>query len=72
MSLQDPRCLPPSLISLGLMHLVMVILTVSFHQPWYVIFLNPIRELGWWFIILRSFLVYRRKGLVWRGRTYPG
>jgi hypothetical protein len=32
--------------------------------------LNPLREVGWWWIMLRSIVVYHRRGIVWRGRSY--
>ena len=47
-------------------------IAVVFRQPWYIAFLSPLRELGWWWIYLRSMVVYHRKGLVWRGRRYAG
>ncbi|MHC4696646.1 MAG: glycosyltransferase family 2 protein [Planctomycetota bacterium] len=53
-----------------LMHVVGTGLAIRFHQPWYVAFLMPVREIGWWAIILRSFVAYYRKGIVWRGRRY--
>ncbi len=60
----------PAITALALMHLVTGGLTIRFHQPWYVTFLNPVREVCWWGILLRSFFVFRREGLVWRGRRY--
>lgn len=64
---------PPSLpaaVALLLMHAVFAGLAITFRQPWYLTFLNPVREAGWWWILLRSYLAYRREGLVWRGRKY--
>jgi len=60
----------PATIALVLMHLVSGGLAWWFRQPWYVAFLNPVRELGWGWILLRSAARYYRRGLVWRGRTY--
>jgi len=60
----------PALISLVLMHLIFAMLAIRLRQPWYTTFCNPIREVVWWWIFGRSFVVYCRRGLVWRGRTY--
>jgi glycosyltransferase involved in cell wall biosynthesis len=60
----------PAAISLILMHLVFGCISLFFKQPWYIAFLNPLREVGWWWIMLRSLIVYHRKGIVWRGRSY--
>lgn len=60
----------PALISLGLMHAVFAGLAFRFAEPWYITFTNPIREIGWWYIFMRSFIVYQRKGVVWRNRSY--
>ncbi|MCH7814386.1 MAG: glycosyltransferase [Planctomycetes bacterium] len=60
----------PAAISLAAMHLVLGGLAVWFRQPWPVAVLNPIREFGWWWIVLRSMVLYYRRGLVWRGRNY--
>ncbi|MGB2987098.1 MAG: glycosyltransferase [Phycisphaerae bacterium] len=60
----------PAMIALILMHLVTVGLAIRFHQPWYVTFLNPLREVCWWGVLLRSFIAYHRHGIVWRGRRY--
>jgi len=60
----------PATISLTLMHAVMAGIAWTFRQPWYLTFLNPLREVGWWWVLFRSWLVYRRRGLVWRGRSY--
>ena len=35
-----------------------------------VAFSDPVRELCWWVIIVRSLIVYHREGIVWRGRRY--
>ena len=40
--------------------------------PGAIAFLEPVREIGWWGIILRSFIAYYREGIVWRGRRYDG
>lgn len=68
--LVDGRINVPATISLVVMHAVMGGLAWRYGEPWYIMFLNPLREIGWFWIFLRSFLVYRRKGLVWRGRSY--
>ncbi len=60
----------PAIAPIVLMHLVATGLVIRFHQPWYVAFLMPVREIGWWGILLRSFVTYYRKGIVWRGRRY--
>lgn len=60
----------PACISLALMHLVFALIAVFFRQPWAIVFLNPVRELGWWWIFLRSLIAFHRRGVVWRGRTY--
>lgn len=60
----------PATLSLALMHLVFAALAIRFREPWYVVFLNPVRELGWWWIFLRSTVIYYRKGVVWRDRQY--
>ena len=60
----------PAWIALFCMHVVLGGLALVFRQPWYITFLNPLRELCWWGIMIRSFVRYRRRGLVWRGRRY--
>lgn len=60
----------PATISLILMHTVFAGIAWHYQEPWYIIFLNPLREVGWLWIYTRSFIVYMRKGLVWRGREY--
>ncbi|MDH4226314.1 MAG: glycosyltransferase [Deltaproteobacteria bacterium] len=61
----------PAVISLVLMHWIFFSMFLVFRQPWYVTFLNPIRELGWWAIFAASFMeYYRRGGVHWRGRTF--
>lgn len=60
----------PTMAALVVMHLVTIGLVIRFRQPWYVAFLEPLRQIGWWGIMLRSFFVYQRKGIVWRGRRY--
>lgn len=61
----------PSAIALMLMHLILFVTSRIFRQPWYIAFLNPVRELGWWLIIILSFIYYYRHGGVrWRGRTF--
>jgi len=60
----------PASISLACMHVILAVLALRFRQSWCIAFLNPVRELCWWWIILRSFVRYRRHGVVWRGRTY--
>jgi hypothetical protein len=56
---------------LAAMHLVFAGLAWRYREPWYITFCNPLREVGWLWIFVRSFVVYCRKGLVWRGRSYP-
>jgi cellulose synthase/poly-beta-1,6-N-acetylglucosamine synthase-like glycosyltransferase len=60
----------PAAISLIFAHVVFGSISLFFKQPWYIAFLNPLREVGWWWIMLRSLVVYHRKGIVWRGRSY--
>ncbi len=60
----------PASIALAGMHVVMASLAVIFRQPWYITFLNPLREVCWWWILIRSYRQHRRHGVVWRGRTY--
>ncbi len=60
----------PSVIALTTMHVVMGFLAVHFRQRWYVTFLTPLREICWWGILIRSVVIYRRHGIVWRGRRY--
>jgi glycosyltransferase involved in cell wall biosynthesis len=60
----------PATTALVLMHLVMVSLVIKFRQRWYVTFLNPVREVLWWGVLVRSFIAYLRHGIVWRGRQY--
>jgi hypothetical protein len=60
----------PAAISLILMHVVFAGIAWRYAEPWYITFLNPLREIGWFWIFTRSYILYRRKGLVWRGRTY--
>ena len=60
----------PAATSLIFMHMVFGCVSFFFEQPWYIAFLNPLREIGWWWIMLRSLVVYHRKGIVWRGRSY--
>lgn len=56
--------------SLVLMHATFAGIAWRYGEPWYITFLNPLRELGWLWIFTRSFFLYRRDGLVWRGRSY--
>ncbi len=60
----------PATISLVLMHLVFAGIAWRYREPWYITFMNPLREIGWFWIFARSFVLFRRKGLQWRGRTY--
>ena len=60
----------PASIALVCMHVVMASVAVIFRQPWYITFLNPVRELCWWWILIRSYRQHRRHGVIWRGRTY--
>ena len=61
----------PAVIALVMMHAVFAGIAWRYREPWYITFLNPLRELGWLWIFTRSFVLYYRKGLVWRGRSYP-
>ncbi|HOW90441.1 MAG TPA: glycosyltransferase, partial [Elusimicrobiales bacterium] len=61
---------PSALAALVLMHTLAWRCARLFRLPWYTAFLTPVGELLWWWIALRSFLRYRRKGVVWRGRTF--
>ena len=70
LSLRSGGISVPALISLVLMHAILGGIALTFRQPWFIAFLNPIREIAWWYILLRSFVVYHRKGIVWRGRRY--
>ena len=60
----------PAVISLTMMHTVFAWVAWRYQEPWYIIFLNPLREVGWLWIYTRSCFIYMRKGLVWRGRVY--
>ena len=60
----------PATVALALMHVVFASLVIRFRLPWYVMFANPVREICWWVIIVRSLIVYHHKGIVWRGRQY--
>lgn len=62
-----------ALASLCFMHAAFLLIVLSFRQPWYVTFLNPLRELGWMLIFLRSFIFYYKEGgIIWRGRKFKG
>ncbi len=60
----------PATASLVMMHLIFAGIAWRYREPWYITFLNPLRELGWLWIFTRSYILYRRKGLIWRGRSY--
>jgi cellulose synthase/poly-beta-1,6-N-acetylglucosamine synthase-like glycosyltransferase len=60
----------PAVISLVLMHVVFAGIAIHFAEPWYIGIANPLRELGWWWIFARSLVIYYRKGVVWRDRSY--
>ena len=60
----------PASVSLACMHAILAGLAIHFRQPWYITFLNPLREVCWWWILVRSAVQYHRRGLIWRGRTY--
>lgn len=60
----------PASLSLVLMHAVFGGVAIAFRQPWYVAFLNPLRQLCWWWVMLRSYVMFRRGGLSWRDRRY--
>ncbi len=61
---------PPVCIALVLMHLTLAGVAWWQRLPWYVVLLNPLRELGWMWIVIRSMWLYYRRGLVWRDRNY--
>jgi chlorobactene glucosyltransferase len=61
----------PTVLSLSLMHLTLVIMTAFCRLAWPVALLSPLRELAWWWITIRSMLEYHRRGVSWRGRRYP-
>ena len=52
------------------MHATFAGIAVIFRQPWHIALTNPLRELGWWWIVARSAWMYHTKGIVWRGRTF--
>ncbi len=61
----------PALCALFLMHLVFFLMGTFFRQRWYFVFLNPIREIGWWVMLVWSaFVYYRHGGVKWRGRVF--
>jgi hypothetical protein len=62
----------PATLALVGMHAVFGLLAVFFRQRWWIAFTNPVREVCWWWILLRSVVLYHRRGLVWRGRHYSG
>jgi glycosyltransferase involved in cell wall biosynthesis len=64
------RMILPALISLAIMHVVFAGIAWRYQEPWYIAFTNPLRELGWLWIFARSAVLYYRKGLIWRGRSY--
>jgi glycosyltransferase involved in cell wall biosynthesis len=72
LGLQAGQINVPATIALVMMHTVFAGFAWRYGEPWYITFLNPIREMGWLWIFTRSFFVYRRNGLVWRGRSYQG
>ena len=61
----------PATISLVLMHVVVGVVAAYFRMPWFVAFFNPLREICWWVILVRSAAVYYRHGICWRDRRYP-
>lgn len=67
-ALEGGRISVPATISLFFMHVVFAGIARFFHMHWAITFLNPIRELGWWWILLRSTVRARSHGIVWRGR----
>jgi cellulose synthase/poly-beta-1,6-N-acetylglucosamine synthase-like glycosyltransferase len=67
---QEGKIIIPAAISLLLMHAVFAILAGFFRQPWYLTFLNPLREAGWMWILIRSMFLYYYRGVEWRGRVY--
>ncbi len=60
----------PATVSLVTMHVIFAGIAWRYGEPWYITFLNPLRELGWMWTFVRSFILFRREGLVWRGRSY--
>jgi len=65
-----PAAAAPSILALLLMHLLLFWQMRLFQMPVFAACANPVRELLWWWIIVRSFLRYLRQGVVWRGRRY--
>jgi len=68
--LMNSRLCLPAALSLVLMHATFGCLALIFRLPWHVAFTNPLREVGWWWILVRSAWMYHTKGIVWRGRAY--
>lgn len=60
----------PGAIALGFMHLTLLGLAMIFRQPLWIAFVNPVREVLWWWIVIRSAVHYYRYGIRWRDRRY--
>lgn len=61
----------PAVLALAFMHATFAGLALVIKAPWFTVFLNPLRELLWWWIMLKSWRLCRTRGIVWRGRSYP-
>ncbi len=59
-----------AVVALTLMHIVYAMLVLTFRQPWFIVFVCPLSELLWWWMLIKSVWMFKRKGLVWRGRNY--
>lgn len=60
----------PAGISVLITHVIFLGIVLMYRQPWYLTFLSPVRELLSWWVFLYSFVLFKRKGLFWRGRAY--
>jgi hypothetical protein len=61
----------PAAAALLAMHAVFAAIAALFRLPWGIVFLNPVREGIWWWILARSFLSYHfGGGVLWRGRRF--
>lgn len=65
-----PEGLLPGAAALAFMHLTLLGIAAIFRQPLWIAFMNPVRELLWLWILVRSAVHYYRYGIRWRGRVY--
>ncbi len=65
-----PNLTVPAVASLIAMHSVFAQIAVTFRMPWYLILLPSLSDILWRWIMIKSYWIYRRKGIVWRGRNY--